>query len=503
MVSAEAVPYVKTGGLADVIGSLPQALGHFGCDVRIVLPLYQAIAGLGLETQTIGTVTVPVGSDGHIATIRRVVHPVQPGTDTAALPVAYLVDAPQYFDRSRLYGYDDDIVRFGFFSRACLAMLPLLERVDGWQPDIVHCHDWHAGLFPAYLCTRGNGMVRPGGLRTAFTIHNLAYQGVAAKEYLPQLDLDWSLFNHHQLEFYGQLNPLKAGLVFSDAITTVSPTYAHEIQSPEYGAGLHGVLTEHAHILHGIINGIDYAQWNPQNDPYLAAHYDRNDFAGKRKCKRDLLDYVGLSRDDRAPVIGIVSRLSTQKGLDLVAAALESLVAPPPGGLGCRLIVLGAGDEYYMNLLGSLSKRFPQNTAFRLGQRDEQLAHKIYAGSDLFLMPSNYEPCGLSQMISLAYGTIPVVRATGGLADTVHEYDPTSGHGNGFVFRRYNSQAMLDAVRRALSCYYADCWPKLVRQAMECDFSWDVSAQQYLHLYQHMLHGRRPEMATTVASRAK
>lgn len=489
MAASEAVPFVKTGGLADVIGSLPVALSHCGCEARIALPYYSTIDLTHHEVERAGEIDVHFDGELHQVAIHRAV-PLPTYLDPsfarrAERSVAYLIEAPRYFDRSQLYGYDDDILRFGFFSRACVELLGFLSTAEGWSPDIVHCHDWHTGLVPAYLVAAANGSASPA--KSVFTIHNLAYQGLTPKHYMPRLGLDWSLFNYHQLEFHDQINPLKAGLVFANEITTVSPTYAKEIQSPDYGAGLHGVLQEHAHILDGIINGIDYSHWNPLDDCYLPAHFSKEDLAGKKACKLDLLKSVELTGDEDTPLLGIVSRLSTQKGFDLIASALESLVAAPPAGLGCRLIVLGAGDEYYMRLLERLARKFPRETAFHLGQRNEALAHKIYAGCDMFLMPSHYEPCGLSQMISLAYGTIPIVRATGGLADTVTEFDPETGRGHGFVFHDYNSLAMLEAVRRGVQCFHSESWPALMRQAMECDFSWDASAQKYLELYRRML----------------
>jgi len=477
-VASEAVPLVKTGGLADVIGSLPEAIARCGVDARVMLPRYATLEATHLAIESIGTLSADllpgITLDAPATLQRAYVH----NGDTST--VFYLIDAPQFFNRPELYGYDDDILRFGYFNRACLAALPLIEASDGWRPDIIHGHDWHTGLLPAFLRTVPELAETARTTKTIFTIHNLAYQGLADKQWVQRLGLDWSLFNYHQLEYYDRLNPLKSGLVFSDAITTVSEGYAEEIQTPEYGAGLEGVLQEHAHVLYGIVNGIDYTQWTPRHDPALAANYEAGNPNGKADCKHDLLKAVELTTnsDDDQPVIGIVSRLSSQKGFDLVAAAMEPLL-----DLGCKLVVLGAGDDYYMRLFEELGRKFPQRTAFVLGQRNEVLAHKIYAGSDLFLMPSHYEPCGLSQMISLAYGTIPIVRETGGLADTVHEFDASSGLGNGFVFKKYNTVALIDAVRRAVSCYHSPAWPQLMSNAFACDFSWDVSALRYAELY--------------------
>jgi starch synthase len=471
-VASEATPFCKTGGLADVIGSLPNALGNCEIDARTILPRYRDLKISGAKLETIAELSIPFDGVLQRATLQRAV-----SIRNSKFKIQnYFIDAPQYFNRARLYDYDDDVLRFGFFCRAVLESLPILAAQENFTPAILHGHDWHSGLLPVYAQTTQNK-----NLKTVFTIHNLVYQGLAPKEFLPRLGLDWSLFNYHQLEFYGQINSLKSGLVFSDEITTVSPTYAREIQTPQFGAGLEGVLAEYAHQLQGILNGIDYQKWSPRTDKFLAANYDWESVDGKRECKRDLLNVAGLPQDGSTPVIGIVSRLSSQKGLDLIASALPDLLA-----LDCRLIILGAGDEYYTTLLKNLGKRFAGRAAFEIGEYNEALAHKIYAGSDLFLMPSQYEPCGLSQMIALAYGTIPIVRATGGLADTIINFDALSGSGNGFVFEKYNTQAMLDAIREAIECYHSPHWKTLLRNALASDFSWDASARKYAELYRRL-----------------
>lgn len=458
MVASEGVPFAKTGGLADVVGSLPQALRQLNendLDVRVVLPRYRSV---NAPARDLGVLRVPFDGINQLAVLQQAEYSVP----------TYFIDAPQYFDRAQFYGYPDDILRFGFFCRAALQML---EHLD-WRPDIIHCHDWHTGLLPVYA--------RRSAFKTVYSIHNLVYQGSADASFLPRLGLDWSLYNLHELEFYGQLNPMKGGLVFADALTTVSPTYAAEIQTPEYGAKLEGVLRARRSDLHGIINGLDYAAWNPRDDPYLAHHFGPDNLGGKKKCKLDLLARVGLPLDDAdKPLIGMVSRLSSQKGCDLLADALAPLLA-----LGCRLVVLGAGDAYYTRLFKVLGQRSP-DAAFVLDSYDEALAHQIYAGSDFFLMPSRYEPCGLSQMISLAYGTVPIVRETGGLADTVGEFDGTAG--NGFVFKPYRAAALIEAVERALACYHSPQWNQLRENAFRCDFSWDRSAREYSALYRKLV----------------
>lgn len=473
-VAAEAIPFCKTGGLADVAGSLPRALDSCGVRARLILPRYQTLETGELQIENLGALSIPFDGVLQRAILQRAFQKGNPHAPT------YFIDAPQYFARPNLYGYDDDLLRFGFFCRAVLEALPIITTRDNWRPDILHCHDWHTGLLAAYKSTLRSDL--SPDFKTIFTIHNLVYQGLTDKSFLPRLGFDWSLFNHHQMEFFGKINALKAGLVFSDAITTVSPTYAREIQTHQQGAGLEGVLAEHAHQLSGIINGLDYREWNPQTDPYLAANFSSKDLTGKQICKADLQKQVGLPADGSTPVVGIVSRLSSQKGFDLIAAGMEKLLA-----LNCQLVVLGAGDDYYMKLFEKLGKRFKGRAAFELGTYNESLAHKIYAGSDLFLMPSQYEPCGLSQMISLAFGTIPMVRATGGLADTIQPFNPQSGQGNGFVFHQYNTAAMLESVGEALDCYHSPQWPRLLQNAFECDFSWDASAREYSALYRGII----------------
>ena len=553
MVASEGTPFIKTGGLADVVGSLPGALAARGADVRVVLPRYAAIDAGRFPVRTLAQIPLAfdgdwvsaeiqavsdtAGTGADRATVRATVDDAADDSTSTALPVAlsnatgrvatYLIEAPRYFRRPQCYSYDDDLLRFGFFCRAALEVPRVLE----WKPDIIHCHDWHAGLLPAYLQTLGATEPSLRGVKTVFTIHNLAYQGIAPKEFLPRLGLDWSLFTARGLEFYDQINALKSGLVFSDALTAVSPQYAREIQTSAYGEGLEGMLQErvaqsrvaqsrvaqsrvaqsrvaqspdvlHGDVLRGIVNGINYADWNPRHDPHLAAPYGPDDVSGKAICKRDLLRRVGLADDSSGladdgsglpgrvglphgsgdspdlPVIGMVSRLSWQKGLDLVAQALQPMLE-----LGCHFVLLGTGDERYLRIFRGLGRKFPRATAMIVGEFNDDLAHHIYAGSDFFLMPSRYEPCGLGQMIALAYGTVPIVRATGGLADTVHEFDARNGNGNGFVFHDFSAPALLEAVKRGFGCYHTSAWPQLAQNALRCDFSWDASAARYMELF--------------------
>lgn len=472
-VAAEAVPFYKTGGLADVIGALPQALRAHKIEARTILPRYRLFENPELKTETLAEFSLFFDGKVHRAKLGKVLSEDQAST----FPETYLIDAPEYFGRAKIYGYKDDILRFGFFCRAVLESLAILADKERFLPEILHCHDWHTGLLPVYA-----GSEEDRRFKTAYTIHNLNYQGLAERAFLPRLGLDASLFNYHQLEFYGSINPLKGGLVFSDCITTVSPTYAREIQTEKYGAGLHGVLTEHAHSLKGILNGIDTQIWNPAQDRQIAAHFDAAHPKGKQVCKKALQKQVGLPDAPETPLLGIVSRLAPQKGFDLLIAAMHELLA-----LDCQLIILGAGEEQYRTLLRKISERFPEQTAFFLEGQNEELAHQIYAGSDLFLMPSQYEPCGLGQMIALAYGTIPVVHATGGLADTVVQFDLETKIGNGFVFHDYNTRAFLETLQKALDCYHSSRWPKLMKNAFSCDFSWKTSAAEYAKLYQNMI----------------
>jgi starch synthase len=475
MVASEVAPYAKTGGLADVIGSLPAALTARGLDVRVVLPRYDSISSGQFPARVVGHIEIAFDGATQTAQLLQV--------DAAQTPVAtYFIDAPQYFCRRRLYGESDDVLRFGFFSRVAVE----LPRVLGWHSHIIHCHDWHSGLVPAYCRSSPNSWRVEDDTRcrakTVFTIHNLAYQGLAHKDFLPRLGLDWSLFNTQGLEFYDQINPMKAALVWSDAVTTVSPQYAREVQTPEFGAGLDGVLRTRSAAISGILNGIDYNKWNPGTDCVIAANYSSEDMRGKAACRRDLLHHLRLPNDSTKPIIGMVSRLSSQKGFDLVAQAMEPMLK-----MGFQFVLLGTGDQRYERAFEDLARRFPQSVVAKLGVFNDDLAHRIYAGSDFFLMPSRYEPCGLGQMIALAYGTIPIVRATGGLVDSVREFDPAQGQGNGFTFAEFSAEAMLHALHRARCCFHSPQWPRLLQNALECDFSWDLSAAQYESLYRRVL----------------
>lgn len=468
--SSEVVPFAKTGGLADVAGALPRALRALGHDVRVALPNYAQVNQEKAQPRPVGEVSLTLGGEPVEATIllsERV--PEMP---------TYLVDCPRYYHRTRLYGEPDDATRFAFFCHAILAHL----RASDWRPEVVHANDWQTALLPVLLKTTHADDPKLQAIATLFTVHNLAYQGVFDPEVMSRVGLDWSLFTPEFLEFYGAVNFLKGGLVFSDVLNTVSETYSREIQTEEYGERLEGVLAKRSTDLFGVVNGIDYEEWNPATDRHLAAHYQADGLAGKAICKADLQEKLHLPVRPEVPLFGLVSRLASQKGLDLLAEALPHLLQ-----LEVQFALLGTGEEYFEELMRDLASRFPKKMAAVIGF-DNALAHRIYAGADFFLMPSHYEPCGLGQLISVRYGTIPIVRRTGGLADTVAEFDPATGEGNGFVFEERNAVALLGAMWRGVATLAnRPAWARLVQNAMGCDFSWDRSAEAYVGLYQRAI----------------
>jgi starch synthase len=476
MVASEAVPFSKTGGLADVVGALPKALRKLGHEVAVVLPRYR-MTRLQDPATLFPALTVPLGPSLHFPSILTV---VEGGVKF------YFVEYPMFFDRAALYGtpegdYPDNAERFGLLCRAAVEIAQL-----DFRPDLFHCHDWQSALVPVLLRTLYARSPAVGRTPILFTIHNLGYQGLFRPEILGQLGLPASLFTIDGLEFYGKVNLLKGGLVYSDAISTVSRGYAREIQTEEYGFGLDGLLRYRSLVLSGILNGVDYTEWNPATDRYLAANYSPEDLSGKRQCKRDLLGLFGLPPEflDK-PLIGIVSRLTAQKGADLIAESAEELMA---GDLA--MVVLGTGDAYYENLFRRLAERYAGKLAVRIAY-DDAIAHKIEGGADMFLMPSRYEPCGLNQIYSLKYGTVPIVRATGGLDDTVEPFDPKTGRGTGFKFTEYSGKAMLGAIRAALEVYRnPSLWRKLMLNGMSRDYSWEASAAQYVKLYESLRSAR-------------
>jgi starch synthase len=476
MLSAEAHPYAKTGGLGDVLAALPRALAGLGVDVTVCIPGYRPALRMARDPSLAGTVYAPVDSRmerGELLEVPR------------AAVRTVMLRADHYFDRDGLYGdgrgaYGDNAERFAFYCRAALEWLRG-ER----PPDVVHAHEWPAALAIAFLRADPDLYPEVARARTVVTVHNLAYQGRFPSWDWHLLNLDARYFVPDFLEFHGEINYLKAGMVFADAITTVSPRYAREIQTPEFGEGLDGVLRARGDRLRGILNGIDDAEWNPATDPHLPAHYDRDDPSGKARCKTALQTELGLTPTD-VPLLGVVSRLAEQKGIDLLAAALPRLLAETD----VQVAALGSGDERYEQRLRELAQRSPARLAVRIGF-SESLAHRIEAGADVFLMPSRFEPCGLNQLYSLRYGTVPVVHATGGLDDTVVEFDPVTRSGTGFKFSPYSVDAFVAALGRALHAR-ADrtAWARLVANGMAQDFSWTRAATEYRRLYEDLVAGR-------------
>ena len=479
VVSSEIVPFAKTGGLADVTGELPKALRRIGVEADCILPLYRAVDRKRFPLVPEGTsVRVPVGHREETGTILK--------TDMGEGVGAYLVRNDRYFDREFLYAtkdgdYVDNCEQFAFFCRAVLEWLVQ----SGRRYDILHCNDWQTGLIPAYLRTIYSHGEALSATATVFTVHNLGYQGLFWNHDLPMTGLSWDLFTPKGVEFYGKLNLLKAGLVFADVLSTVSDTYSREIQTPEYGHGLEGVLYERREDLYGILNGVAYEDWDPRTDPGIAAPFSREDLSGKALCRADLLREFGWMEDTGDPVIGLVGLLTAQKGFDLLETIGDWLAEQP-----MRLVILGTGERNYELAMESLGRRHPGCISVRLAF-DNRLAHKIEAGADIFLMPSRYEPCGLNQIYSMKYGTVPVVRNTGGLADTVVDADRDPGRGTGFAFDRYDGQELKEAISRALAAYTdRKRWKAIVLRGMEQDFSWGASARQYADLYAKALRKR-------------
>lgn len=485
-VASEAVPFAKTGGLADVCGVLPAELAKLGHKCTLFIPAYRRAmsCGVPIDATDVGF-TIPMGGR-HIA-CRLLKAQLALGVDV------YLIDQPQYFDRDHLYGdaggdFRDNCERFAFF---CRAVVHAIEQMD-MRPDVVHCHDWQSGLIPAYIATGTGGYGWTKDACSIMTVHNLAYQGRFWHYDMVLTGLDWQYFNWKQMEFYGDLCFLKTGLVFSDAVTTVSPTYAAEIRTPEHGCGLDGVLRDRGDTLIGIVNGVDYQVWNPGSDRALPQTYDVNTWRqGKHACKKQLRGELGLADSDSV-LVGIVSRLAAQKGWDLIIPLLQRWLASERP---VQWVVLGTGEEPLETELKRLAERFHQKLAIRL-EFSESLAHRIEAASDMFLMPSRYEPCGLNQLYSLRYGTVPVVHATGGLADTVVDATPerlADGTATGFAFHSYRLDELENALARAVAACRTEpaVWSALVDNGMRQDWSWQHSAMQYSQVYENTLAHKR------------
>jgi starch synthase len=470
-VASEGVPFSKTGGLADVVGALPRALAALGHQVSVYLPRYRQTK-LTEPVTVVRSITIPFDDKYRFASV------VTGGTQGGVR--FYFVEYPPYFDRDALYGtpagdYPDNAERYALFSRAVIEASKILG-----VPHVFHCHDWQSALVPILLRTVYAEDPALRETATVFTIHNMGYQGLFPPETLPLLMLPWDLFTMSKMEFFGQVNFLKGALTYSDYVTTVSRKYSQEIQTAEYGFGLEGVLHDRASTVSGILNGVDYEEWSPQTDKFAAAKFSPQDLAGKAKCKQDLLATFGMpAADAKLPVIGIVSRFAAQKGFDLISQIADRLAREQ-----MIMVALGAGDKPYEEMFLRLHKQFPNKIAVKVAY-DNAIAHKIEAGADMFLMPSRYEPCGLNQIYSLKYGTVPIVRATGGLDDTIEPWDARTGKGTGFKFTEYIGESLLLTIRQALQGYSDQTsWQVLMRNGMNKDFSWNASAREYGKIYE-------------------
>jgi starch synthase len=475
--ASECVPFSKTGGLADVVGALPRALASLGHQVTVYVPRHRQTKLSDAQT-VVRSITVPFDDRYRFCSV------VTNGSHSS---VGFcFVEYPPFFDRDGLYGtpsgdYPDNAERFALFSRAVLEGSKILG-----VPDVFHCHDWQSALIPILLRTQYAEDPAFRDVATVFTIHNMGYQGLFPPDTLPLLTLPWDLFTISKMEFFGNVNFLKGALVYSDFVTTVSRKYSQEIQTAEFGFGLEGVLRDRSATVTGILNGVDYDEWSPQNDKFIAAKYSPQDLSGKIQCKQDLLNAFGVANPNlRLPIIGIVSRFAAQKGFDLISQVMDRLAREE-----MVVVALGAGDKPYEEMFLRLNRQFPNKIAVKVAY-DNALAHKIEAGSDMFLMPSRYEPCGLNQIYSLKYGTVPIVRATGGLDDTIEPWDPRAGTGAGFKFSEYSGEALLATVKQALHAFRDQAsWQQLMRNGMNKDFSWNASAKEYVRVYERARQSR-------------
>ncbi len=483
--ASEGLPYSKTGGLADVVQALPKALAEMGHEVAVLLPRYR---GNKISSTLVSSVTVTMGDRLRFPAIAE-------GAAVSGVRYFFVVDRG-FYDREQLYGekgidYPDNAERFTEFSRTAIEFV---KRV--WLPDVVHCHDWQTALVPLLMRTQYMDDPVTRNLPVVLTIHNLAYQGIFPRAVLKSAGLPESLFTLDKLEFYGSVNFLKGGVLFADYLSTVSRRYALEIQTPEYGSALDGVIRERSGRLVGILNGVDYSAWSPEADTFIAQKYSVHNLDGKKVCKQDLLQYFKLPADKpehlERPLLGIVSRFADQKGFDLIAQISTELMQE-----NLSLAVLGTGQAEYERLFRGLAEKYPARVGLKIGY-DNSLAHKIEAGADIFLMPSRYEPSGLNQMYSLRYGTVPVVRATGGLDDTIQGFDPKTNQGTGFKFINYDGASLLQCVRAALTVFREPkAWQQLQKNGMAQDFSWRASAAAYVTLYEAAKRSRIPTIAVT------
>ena len=467
--ASEALPFAASGGLADVLGSLPASIGELGCDCRVVMPLYRSVKPeLRNKMTFLGDVTVDVSWRKQYCGVYMIRH---------GSVIYYLIDNPYYFMRDGMYGFYDDCERFVFFSRAVLEILPLIE----WKPDIIHCNDWQTAMIPVYYDVMYKYHREYEGIKTIYTIHNIQYQGVYGREVVTEL---MELPNYHTnlLEFDGCVNLMKGAIETANIITTVSPTYAKEVLDPWYSYGMDRALVRRKDGIKGILNGIDTKHYNPETDTVIAKNYSSASIVGKKKCREDLLKEMGLPVDD-SPVIGIVTRLVAHKGIQLIQRVFHEML-----DIGCKFVILGSGEKLFEDFFLEMQDQHPDKVKANIGFMPE-LSRKIYAGVDFFLMPSQNEPCGLAQMVAMRYGTIPIVRETGGLKDSVN--DAGGENGNGFTFKTFDALDMLDAVKRGLELYgNKRKWNALVKRAMNCDFSWNKSAEKYMEMYCQLLEDK-------------
>lgn len=475
-ISTEAVPYAKTGGLGDVAGSLPKELEKLGCEVKLIIPKYnfidEKLFGL-IYNKDFGEIPIRINGQTRATHLHQA---KLPGTN---LEVNF-IDCPYYFNRNYLYSNDsDEDERFILFSKAAIETI---QRM-GWTPDVIHCNDWQTGLVPLFIKDNYNWDRMFDKTSTLFTIHNIGYQGRFSKSVMISAELSEELYYPDgPIEFEGSVSFMKTGIVFADLINTVSNKYSHEILTPEYGAGLDKTLRTRKPDLYGILNGVDYNIWNPETDTLIPYNYSLNDLNGKIKNKMTLLKHFNMPFSEKIPLIGMISRLAAQKGFDIFADAVNGVMK-----LNAQWIILGSGEERYEHLFNDLANTLPGRVGFFNGFNNE-LSHLVEAGTDMFLMPSLYEPCGLNQLYSLKYGTVPIVRKTGGLADTVHDWDELHSYnldtGTGFSFNDYTGYALFKSVERAINCYNEkSAWKKIQSNGMKKDYSWKHSAEQYIELY--------------------
>lgn len=487
LVSPEVFPFAKTGGLADVTGALPKKIAKLGHQVKVILPFYKIVEQKKIEFKDLDLKIPEI-----LLADKNLKIKVKSFSDKNSNVEVLFLDYRPFFYRENLYldpktgqDYKDNDERFILFSKGVLEILKQMN----WSPDIIHCNDWQSALIPAYLKTTHAGDPFFKGTATVFSVHNIAYQGIFPKESFKKIGVKENLFYPTSpFEFWGKLNFMKAGIVYADVINTVSQRYKEEIQkSSEFGYGLEGVLGSRSSDLYGILNGIDYSEWSPENDRYIPFKYSPGDLSGKEKNKTKLLGKSGLPKNQKdVPVLGIISRLADQKGFDLFEKIGEEILS-----LDLKIVLLGTGDQKYHIYFLNLEKKYPEKIKVNL-TFNNPLAHLIEAGSDMFLMPSKYEPCGLNQLYSLKYGTVPIVRETGGLADTIEDFNPKTFEGTGFVFKNYDPDELLDAIKRALEVYKnKKIWKKLMLSGMSKDFSWEQSARKYVELYKTALQKSR------------